>query len=268
MRPQTPHRILSHPRCTGLAGRLRAQALARTRALVTRAGFELKPSPLFTQPAPFGIAIPLFITNHSKRAHVVEMFSLFCEPLRDPQEDENVHEHAMLESVRGLSTGPFRQLRTPRDDSMPRHRSLEINTLRSQSDSNEPEVVTLKQLKGWRRVLIVQRPKKEDLGRKLGLSSRAPGDQAGGANLDHGRWGKVPARLRFSTPHWESKMAVQQAASSTPYQTQSARSVNPGVPTGFAALRSRSALCCDYVCCAIDAGRAHICSWLFVRYVW
>lgn len=155
-----------------------------------------------------------------------------------------------------LSCGPFchqlisspRGLQNPRLDSRRVHGS-------GLFDGNEANTVTLKQLKGWRRVLVLQRYKKAafDTFSNPASDIRLPpethrivgtGDQNyynGAATArsarDHSRWGKTPARLRFSTPHWESQTTVEQAKMQ---RWMPRLSTDEKRPSGLVALPTRS----------------------------
>ena len=46
---------------------------------------------------------------------------------------------------------------------------------------------------------------------------------------DHSRWGNTPVRLRFSTPHWESKTTLEHAKMWTPRQLSNGNVTTPAV---------------------------------------
>ena len=156
-----------------------------------------------------------------------------------------------------LSAGPFcHQLISHEYSRAP----TKLGSLR-RLDRNEAEIVTLKQLKGWRRVLVLQRFKKgptshisrtqypsstDEIGaipvKTVKFEHVAGGDHhvcSGAATArsggDHSRWGRTPVRLRFSTPHWESKTAVEQARMGSPRQL-----TNLPMPARLVALTTRS----------------------------
>jgi len=140
------------------------------------------------------------IVEHRSGATLVllRFAHLSCEFLRTgSQEDQSTDE------FRGLSSCPFRLLQTRRDGRDVQHVPLEIDMLRSNIGNADPEMVTLKQLKGWGRVLVTQRLKKKDVDRRVGYPSY---EHQAGAPFEHGLLGNVPAR-RFGIPHWDSKFA-------------------------------------------------------------
>ena len=148
-----------------------------------------------------------------------------CEFLRTgSREDQSTDE----------SSCPFRLLQTRRYGRDVQHLPLAIDMLRSNRGNADPEMVTLKQLKGWGRIFVTQRLKKEDVDRRVGYPSCK---HQAGAPFDHGRWGNVPARLRFGIPHWDSKFAGKCAASGSKRQAPTPQSDHTSVQMG--SLRTR-----------------------------
>jgi hypothetical protein len=91
--------------------------------------------------------------------------------------------------------------------------------------------VTVKQVKGWQRVIVLRRPRKNciDMAPGFGL----PNEQGGAGQEGNGRWGSLPARLRWSLPDFNKTEQLERPTPRKP--------INAGVPVPICTTsRSRS----------------------------
>jgi len=113
-----------------------------------------------------------------------------------------------------LTSGPFCEWGAARDGDSARHQTVLL-------DSHSPDVVTTKQVKGWRRVLVLQRPRKRgmDMAPGIGLCLLASRQHGGTGPESSARWGSLPARLRVSLPHFDKNEQPDSAQRLTPRAT-------------------------------------------------
>ena len=204
-RPAPPHSLQS-PSCAGADFRLMPTNLTRP---FPRDGSALIDAALKHLRAPLKRAVQpgrcrVLFSQQSER---VKMHSGSVAPL------------ASLVAPEMLSSGLFCATRD--GDSVGRQ-SLLVDNQAPQYCANlgSSGFVTVKQVKGWQRVIVLRRPRKNfiDMAPGFGL----PNEQGGAGQEGNGRWGSLPARLRWSLPDFNKTEQLERPTPRKP--------MNAGVP--------------------------------------
>lgn len=101
-----------------------------------------------------------------------------------------------------ISTGPFLEVHTSEDKDLSRRPTLPKLMIGKIEDlGSDSAVVQTKQVRGWRRVLVVQR-RRENIDRP---EQEPPQQKYSGTAC---RWGQAPPRLRLGAPHALSTLEI------------------------------------------------------------